>query len=70
MSDDDVSKQRTTCQLTQWPLTGMSDVLARNEYEGPIGLETAHSSVHGSGTLLDAFTPPAFSAGLADVRLT
>ena len=49
---------------------GMSDVLFKNEYEGPISLETAHSGVHRSGTLLGAFTPPAFSAGLADVRLT
>ena len=48
----------------------MSDVLFKNEYEGPISLETAHCGVHRSGTLLGAFTPPAFSAGLGDVRLS
>ena len=30
------SKQRATCLITLWPLIGMSDVLFKNEYEGPM----------------------------------
>ena len=36
MSDDSVSKQRTTCTVTLWPLTCMSKVLCKNDNEGPI----------------------------------
>ena len=35
MSDDSVSKQRTTCSVTQWPLIGMSKVLCKNDCEVP-----------------------------------
>ena len=38
VSDDGGNKQRTTYLITLKPLIGMSDVLIRNEYEGPISL--------------------------------
>ena len=36
VSDDSVSKQRTKCTIIPWPLTGMSKVLCKNDYEGPM----------------------------------
>ena len=38
VSDDGV-RQRATCLITLRPLIGMSDVLFKNEYEGPISLK-------------------------------
>ena len=34
MSDDNVSKQGTTCTIMLRPLNGMSKVLCKNDYEG------------------------------------
>ena len=35
MSDDNVSKQRTTSSIIPWPPTGMSRVLCKDDYERP-----------------------------------
>ena len=40
MSDDNVSKQGTTCSIELWLLIGMSKVLCENDYEGPMVNET------------------------------